>query len=100
VLGTYGWVWCERVGRARICLAAGDDSPADVPRGAYQGKLWTDGDAVASRRPYDKSNIANDQPASKQHCSSHTLLARGPAGRPLLDQDGRWTGMGSCFWPV
>jgi hypothetical protein len=45
------------------------------------------GDAVASRRPYDKSNIADDQPASKQHCSSHTLPARGPALPPAEDND-------------
>jgi hypothetical protein len=31
--------------------------------------------------------IANDQPASKQHCSSHTLLARGPALPPAEDDD-------------
>jgi hypothetical protein len=73
---------------------AGDDSLADVPRGAYQGKLWTDGDAVASRRPYDKSNVANNQrhrtssgSAPKQHRSSHALPARGQALPPAEDDD-------------
>ncbi|EAQ89589.1 hypothetical protein CHGG_06208 [Chaetomium globosum CBS 148.51] len=75
-------------------LPAGEDNLADVPRGAYQGKLWTDGDALASRRPYDKSNVASNQrhrtssgSAPKQHRSSHALPARGPAHPPAEDDD-------------
>ena len=73
---------------------AADDSLADVPRGAYQGKLWTDGDAVASRRLYDKSNVANNQrhrtssgSAPKQHRSSHALPDLGQALPPAEDDD-------------
>ena len=62
---------------------AGDDSLADVPRSAYQGKLWTDDSAAASRRPYNKpeSKVANNQrhrnsssSILKQHRSSHVRL--------------------------
>jgi hypothetical protein len=73
---------------------AGEDSHAEFSRGTYQGTLWTDGDGVASRRPYDKSNVANNQrhrPSSgslpKAHRPSHALPARGPAVPHAEDDD-------------